>query len=58
MREGGGDHGMHGDGDAVTVDPGKTSSLTFTFEEPGTIEIGCHQPDDYAAGMKVAVTLG
>ena len=58
MREAGdGDHDMHGDGDAVTVDPGKTSSLTYTFEEPGTIEIGCHQPGHYAAGMKVAVTV-
>ena len=62
MRGGGaGGHGMHGDGDGdgagVTVDPGKTGSLTYTFAEPGTIEIGCHQPGHYAAGMKVAVTV-
>ena len=50
--------GGHGMGDtAITVDPGKTGSLTHTFDKPGTIEIGCHQPNHYAAGMKVAVTV-
>jgi uncharacterized cupredoxin-like copper-binding protein len=50
-------HGMHGDGKGITVDPGKTGTLTFTFDRTGTIEIGCHQPGHYAAGMKVAVTV-
>jgi uncharacterized cupredoxin-like copper-binding protein len=58
MRQGDDDgHGRHGDGDAVTVDPGKTSSLTYTFKWSGAVEIGCHQPGHYAAGMKVAVTV-
>jgi uncharacterized cupredoxin-like copper-binding protein len=58
MRKGDDDrHGMHGDGDAVTVDPGKTSSLIYTFKRSGAVEIGCHQPGHYAAGMKVAVTV-
>ena len=42
---------------AITVDPGKTGSLTYTFDQPGTLEIGCHQVGHYAAGMKVAVTV-
>jgi uncharacterized cupredoxin-like copper-binding protein len=50
-------HGRHGDGDAVTVDPGKTSSFIYTFKRSGPVEIGCHQPGHYAAGMKVAVTV-
>ena len=52
MAEG---HGMGGT--AITVDPGKTGSLAYTFDKPGTLEIGCHQPNHYAAGMKVAVTV-
>jgi uncharacterized cupredoxin-like copper-binding protein len=42
---------------AVTVEPGKTERLAYTFDKPGTIEIGCHQSGHYAAGMKVAVTV-
>ncbi|MDQ3945066.1 MAG: hypothetical protein M3357_07960, partial [Actinomycetota bacterium] len=58
MREADGD--AHGgghdvDGDALTVDPGKSGELTYTFEGTGTVEIGCHQPGHYAAGMKLAM---
>jgi uncharacterized cupredoxin-like copper-binding protein len=57
MREskGGGHHGK--EDDAVTVDPGKTASLTYTFDKPATLVIGCHQAGHYAAGMKIAVTV-
>ena len=58
MHEDGSMSGEHGMGEtAITVDPGQTGRLTYTFDEPGTIEIGCHQPNHYAAGMKVAVTV-
>ncbi|MDO8390409.1 MAG: plastocyanin/azurin family copper-binding protein [Actinomycetota bacterium] len=43
---------------AVVVDPGKSGSLTYTFDTPGTYEVGCHQPGHYAAGMKIVVTVG
>ena len=56
MRDGGG-HGGHGGDDAVTVEPGKTASLTHTFDEAGTVEIGCHEPGHYAGGMKIVVTV-
>lgn len=49
------DHGTPG---AVTVAPGATESLTYTFDEAGVLEIGCHQPGHYAAGMKIDVTVG
>ena len=50
--------GGHGMGDtAITVEPGQTDRLTYTFDKPGTIEIGCHEPGHYAAGMKVIVTV-
>lgn len=51
------DKGGAKDPNAITVQPGKTGRLTHTFEAPGTIEIGCHQPGHYAAGMKIAVTV-
>ncbi|MEO6317772.1 MAG: cupredoxin domain-containing protein [Acidimicrobiales bacterium] len=54
------DAGMEGhgsDGDAVTVDPGETGELTHTFEETGSLEIGCHQPGHYESGMKLALDV-
>ena len=55
-----GGHGGHGDDadeDALTVDPGEQGDLLYSFEQAGTVEIGCHQPGHYAAGMKIAVTV-
>ena len=43
--------------DGITVAPGETGELTHTFTEPGTLEIGCHEPGHYDAGMKVTVTV-
>ncbi len=57
MRQRDDGHGMHGGGGAITVEPGKTGNLTYTFERTGTIDVGCHQPGHYAAGMKVVVTV-
>lgn len=54
MDHGGGEDA--GDG-AVTVEPGDTDELTYTFEEAGTVEIGCHQPGHYDAGMKIDVEV-
>jgi uncharacterized cupredoxin-like copper-binding protein len=53
----GGGHGDDADEAAITVDPGKTGELIYTFDRAGTVEIGCHQPGHYAAGMKIAVTV-
>ncbi len=53
-----GGHGDHGKGsDAVSVKPGKTAQLTYTFDRPGQILIGCHQPGHYTGGMKAAVNI-
>ena len=54
-----GGHGMNGDADeeAITVEPGKKGELVYTFDRSGTLEIGCHEPGHYAAGMKIAVTV-
>lgn len=39
----------------VTTGVGVASAWTFT--EPGTVLIGCHQPGHYSAGMKGTVTV-
>jgi uncharacterized cupredoxin-like copper-binding protein len=54
MSSGSGMH--HGGGDAVTVDPGRTGTLTHTFRG-GDLLIGCHELGHYAAGMKLTVDV-
>jgi uncharacterized cupredoxin-like copper-binding protein len=41
----------------LSVKPGGQSELTYTFKGGGPVEIGCHQPGHYAAGMKLPITL-
>jgi len=50
------DMGSQDDGDGITVKPGETGELTYTFNKPGTVEIGCHEAGHYASGMKITVT--
>ena len=54
-----GHDGGHGDEpeDAVTVEPGESGELTYTFDDPGTLEIGCHQEGHYADGMKTSIEV-
>ena len=47
----------HGGDEAVDVAPGKSGQLTHTFDEPGTVLIGCHEPGHYAGGMKAQVQV-
>lgn len=51
--------GAHDDDaeDAVTVEPGDSGELTYTFAGAGTLEIGCHQEGHYDAGMKITVEV-
>ena len=48
---------MDGD-DTVTVEPGETATMTHTFDETGTVIIGCHQPGHWESGMKAMVNVG
>lgn len=43
--------------DAVTVDPGKTGSITTVFDESGAIIIGCHEPGHWEDGMKATINV-
>ena len=58
-EEMGGMSGMAEDGpNGVSVDPGATKTLEFTFpDEPGELLIGCHEPGHYDAGMVATVTI-
>jgi uncharacterized cupredoxin-like copper-binding protein len=49
--------GHHTDSDAVTVKPGMTGSLTHTFGSTAAVEIGCHEPGHYTAGMRVRLNV-
>jgi uncharacterized cupredoxin-like copper-binding protein len=55
MREGHGDHGKGSN--AVTVAPGKTAQLVYTFDRTGQLLLGCHQPGHYTGGMKAAINI-
>ncbi len=54
------EHMQHGGsaGNAVSVEPGKTESLRYTFnKDDDGLLIGCHEPGHYAAGMKLTVNV-
>jgi uncharacterized cupredoxin-like copper-binding protein len=36
---------------AITVQPGETKSLTWTFTEAGSLQFGCHMAGHFAQGM-------
>ena len=57
QAEQGGHGGGHEDEDALTLDPGKKGELVHTFDGSGTVEVGCHQPGHYAAGMTITITV-
>jgi uncharacterized cupredoxin-like copper-binding protein len=44
------------EGDLV-VPPGQTGELSYTFDQAGVFEIGCHQPGHYDSGMKVHIVV-
>ncbi len=51
MSEMDGDTEMHGEPNAIAVEPGETKELAFTFVEAGSLEYGCHEPGHYDGGM-------
>ena len=44
-------------GGTLTVPPGETRRLTWTFEEPGLVLYGCHVLGHWAAGMKGTIVV-
>ena len=42
---------------AVEVEPGRTATVVYRFDQPGPVLIGCHEPGHYDAGMLATVTV-
>jgi len=44
----------------ITVDPGRTKVILWKFDKKpaGPLEIACHEPGHYEAGMKMPIVLG
>ena len=42
---------MHADVNAISLLPGQTKSLVWTFTRDGVTEYACHMPGHFAAGM-------
>jgi len=54
------DHAAHGSAaatGALTVPPGQTRRLIWTFDEPGIVLYGCHVLGHWAAGMKGRIVV-
>lgn len=47
----------HDEPNVATIPAGETVELTWTFNDEGTVLIGCHQPGHYAAGMTGRITI-
>ena len=41
----------------ITIRAGETAETTYTFDEPGVVLIGCHEPGHYDYGMRGKVTV-
>jgi uncharacterized cupredoxin-like copper-binding protein len=52
-----GAHGPPAATGALTVPPGQTRRLSWTFDEPGIVLYGCHVLGHWAAGMKGKIVV-
>jgi uncharacterized cupredoxin-like copper-binding protein len=52
-------HGSEAEGSeaAITVEPGATGELTYSFDTDDAVLIGCHEPGHYDAGMKLTLDV-
>ena len=59
MDHGSMDHGDHADAGAgaLTVPPGESRRLTWTFHDPGIVLYGCHVLGHWAAGMRGTIVV-
>lgn len=42
---------------SLTVNPGATEEITWSFPKTGSVQYGCHQPGEFAKGMKGSVKV-
>jgi uncharacterized cupredoxin-like copper-binding protein len=48
---------QHQGGNAITVPPGATRTLSWRFSKPGSFEYDCNIPGHFEAGMKGTITV-
>jgi uncharacterized cupredoxin-like copper-binding protein len=48
---------MHDEPSGISLQPGETKELTYTFAEPGQVLAGCHVPGHYPAGMRAVISV-
>ena len=41
----------------IALGPGETGEFTYTFDAPGELVIGCHEPGHYFGGMVGRITV-
>lgn len=53
------DGGHHGADEmaVISLEPGETGHVDFTFTEPGETLMGCHVPGHYGGGMVATITV-
>lgn len=49
--------GHHGHDNAITIGPGQTATLLYTFDEPGEWGLACLEPGHFEAGMSGVVNV-
>lgn len=42
---------------AVLVEPGSSGEITITFDQPGQLLLGCHEPGHWEAGMQATIDV-
>ncbi len=47
----------HGDPAGISLKPGETKELTYTFDATGQTLAGCHVAGHYGGGMKATITV-
>ena len=57
MAETGGATMGHDEAGGVSVEPGATETLEYSFEQGGELLAGCHEPGHYEAGMMADITV-
>jgi uncharacterized cupredoxin-like copper-binding protein len=48
---------VHDTPDGISLKPGETKELTYTFATAGPTLAGCHEAGHYAGGMKATITV-
>ncbi len=48
---------MNHEGNAVTLEPGDTQELTWTFSDAGEVIYACHVAGHYASGMRGTISV-